>query len=123
MACKEQTLKFANSEDLHSKFKSLIVTTDSFDCRVEVYPEFYAVIVKFITATEEPELEIRVLKKTEDNRVPVDVIFTNKKEVRIEKLEPGAQYILQYRFNFSDGMNSVFFEEVNFKTLSRINNH
>jgi len=106
---------------LHSKFKSLIVTTDAFNCRVEVYPEYYAAIIKFITATEDPELEMRVIKKIEENRVPIDVIFTNKKEVRIEKLEPGAQYILQYRFNFSDGMNSIFFEEVNFKTLSRKN--
>jgi len=82
-------------------------------------PEYSSVLVKFITNIEDPELELRVIKKAEGHYVPVDVIFTNRNEIRIGRLEPGCQYILKYRFNFSDGFSSSFFDEVQFQTLSR----
>jgi len=119
VVCKEQTLKFTSSIDLHSKFRSLIAQTDSLDCKIEIVPEYSSVLARFITNIEDPELELRVIKKAEGQYVPVDVIFTNRNEIRIGRLEPGCQYILKYRFNFSDGFNSSFFDEVHFQTLSQ----
>jgi hypothetical protein len=118
--CKDQVVQFKSASEFFSKIKSLITRTDSLESKVEFFPENDAVMIKFITSHEEPEFELHIFKKIgSDLQIAVDPIFVNKKQVRVTGLEPDTKYILKYRFNFSDGLSSMYLEECTFQTLSR----